>query len=55
MAVPQARAAADLAFISTATTFGTAVHITLSELSIEAFFRADEATSRFARSWAESP
>jgi MmyB-like transcription regulator ligand binding domain len=44
----------ELAFISTATTFGTAVDITLSELSIEAFFPADEATSEFVRSWAES-
>ncbi len=41
-----------LAFISTATTFGTAVDITVSELSIEAFFPADDATSEFVRSWA---
>jgi transcriptional regulator with XRE-family HTH domain len=44
---------AELAFISTATTFGTAVDITVSELSIEAFFPADDATSEFVRSWAE--
>ena len=44
----------ELAFISTATTFGTAVDITLSELSIEAFFPADEVTSEFVRSWVES-
>ena len=36
----------ELAFISTATTFGTALDVTLSELSIEAFFPADEATAR---------
>jgi len=35
----------ELAFISTATTFGTAVDITLSELSIEAFFPSDAATA----------
>ena len=45
---------AELAFISTATTFGTAVDITVSELSIEAFFPADDATSEFVRSWARS-
>jgi transcriptional regulator with XRE-family HTH domain len=45
---------AELAFISTATTFGTAVDITVSELSIEAFFPADDATSEFVRSWAQS-
>jgi hypothetical protein len=45
---------AELAFISTATTFGTAVDITLAELSIEAFFPADQVTSEFVRSWAES-
>jgi transcriptional regulator with XRE-family HTH domain len=44
---------AELAFISTATTFGTAVDITVSELSIEAFFPADEVTSEFVRSWGE--
>jgi transcriptional regulator with XRE-family HTH domain len=43
---------AELAFISTATTFGTAVDITVSEMSIEAFFPADDATSEFVRSWA---
>jgi hypothetical protein len=34
----------DLAFFSTITTFGTAFDITLSELSIEAFFPANEET-----------
>jgi transcriptional regulator with XRE-family HTH domain len=38
---------AELAFISTATTFGTAVDVTVSELSIESFFPADDATARF--------
>src|SRR3954452_8353079 len=37
---------ADLAFLSTIATFGTAVDITLAELSIEAFFPADEVTAR---------
>jgi transcriptional regulator with XRE-family HTH domain len=35
----------ELAFISTATTFGTAVDVTLSELAIEAFFPADAQTA----------
>jgi hypothetical protein len=37
---------AELAFLSTIATFGTAVDITLAELSIEAFFPADEVTAR---------
>jgi hypothetical protein len=36
---------AELSFISTVTTFGTAVDITLAELTIEAFLPADEATA----------
>jgi hypothetical protein len=36
---------AEFAFLSTVTTFGTAVDITLAELSIEAFLPADAATS----------
>ena len=36
----------DLSFFSTTTVFGTPVDITLSELAIEAFFPADEATSK---------
>jgi transcriptional regulator with XRE-family HTH domain len=36
----------ELAFISTATTFGTAVDVTVSELSIESFFPADDDTAR---------
>ena len=40
---------AELSFISTLTTFGTAVDVTVSELSIEAFFPADRATADFLR------
>jgi transcriptional regulator with XRE-family HTH domain len=40
---------ATLAFISTATSFGTAIDVTVSELSIEAFFPADEATAEALR------
>jgi transcriptional regulator with XRE-family HTH domain len=36
----------ELAFLSTKTTFGTAVDVTVAELSIESFFPADEETSR---------
>ncbi len=36
----------ELSFFSTVTTFGTANEITLSELSIEAFYPADEITKR---------
>jgi transcriptional regulator with XRE-family HTH domain len=36
-------------FLSTVTTFGTAVDITLSELSLEAFYPADEATAAALR------
>jgi len=39
----------ELSFISTATTFGTAVDVTLSELRIESFFPADETTGAFLR------
>jgi transcriptional regulator with XRE-family HTH domain len=39
--------AGELAFFSTVTTFGTAVDITLAELSIEAFYAADAGTARF--------
>ena len=38
-------AGTQLAFISTVTTFGTAVDVTVSELSIESFFPADAATA----------
>jgi transcriptional regulator with XRE-family HTH domain len=36
----------ELAFISTATTFGTATDVTVSELAIESFFPADERTAK---------
>jgi transcriptional regulator with XRE-family HTH domain len=39
----------ELAFFSTIATFGTAVDITLAELSIEAFFPADAATAAALR------
>ena len=47
IAVPlRLRAGGDeLAFISTATTFGTATDVTVSELAIESFFPADERTA----------
>jgi transcriptional regulator with XRE-family HTH domain len=38
-----------LTFISTVATFGTAVEVTASELSIESFFPADEATAAAVR------
>jgi transcriptional regulator with XRE-family HTH domain len=44
---------AELAFISTATSFGTATEVTASELAIESFFPADEHTARFLRAWSE--
>ncbi len=40
----------ELAFISTITTFGTAIEITAAELSIEAFYPADAATAEVVRS-----
>jgi transcriptional regulator with XRE-family HTH domain len=39
----------ELAFLSTVTTFGTAVDITVAELSIEAFLPADAATAEAVR------
>jgi MmyB-like transcription regulator ligand binding domain len=39
----------ELTFFSTLATFGTAVDITLAELSIESFFPADEATATALR------
>jgi hypothetical protein len=49
IAVPlhvRSAAGADLRFFSTMATFGTAVDITVAELSIESFFPADETTRR---------
>jgi transcriptional regulator with XRE-family HTH domain len=40
---------ATLSFFSTTTVFGTPLDVTLSELAIELFFPADEATARYAR------
>lgn len=42
----------ELAFISTVTTFGTAVDITVAELAVESFFPGDEATATLLRRWA---
>jgi transcriptional regulator with XRE-family HTH domain len=39
----------ELAFLSTRTTFGTALDVTVSELSIESFFPADEPTAAAMR------
>jgi hypothetical protein len=39
----------ELAFLSTVTTFGTALDITAAELSIEAFLPADQATAEALR------
>jgi transcriptional regulator with XRE-family HTH domain len=44
--------AGELVFISTVATFGTAVEITASELSIESFFPADEPTAAAVREYA---
>ena len=41
--------AGELSFISTVTTFGTALDVTVSELSIESFFAADAATAEVLR------
>ena len=38
-----------LSFLSTVTTFGTALDLTAAELSIEAFLPADEATAAALR------
>ncbi|HEY8548412.1 MAG TPA: helix-turn-helix transcriptional regulator [Vicinamibacterales bacterium] len=42
-----------LSFFSTITVFGTPVDVTLSELAVESFFPADEATARALRQAAE--
>ena len=39
----------ELGFLSTLTRFGTAVDVTVSELSIESFFPIDDATAEFVR------
>ena len=52
IAVPLRIRAGDdvLSFLSTVTTFGTAVDLTAAELSIEAFLPADAATAEALRS-----
>ena len=45
--------AGELAFITTVATFGTAVEITASELSIEAFFPAEAPTAEVVRGYVE--
>ena len=49
---PARRASASSRFFSTVATFGTAVDITVAELSIESFFPADAATAQALRSYA---
>lgn len=44
----------ELAFISTLATFGSAVEVTASELSIESFFPLDDATADAVREYARS-
>jgi transcriptional regulator with XRE-family HTH domain len=44
----------ELHFFSTVTTFGTAVDVTVSELSVEAFFPADAATADRVRAGGEA-
>ena len=41
----------ELSFISTVATFGTAVDVTVAELSIEAFFPADAETASALRAF----
>jgi hypothetical protein len=45
----------ELAFLSTVTTFGTAIDVTVAELSIESFFPADERTAAFLRDALDRP
>jgi hypothetical protein len=44
-----------LSFFSTRTTFGTAVDVTVAELSIESFFPADAVTADAVRLMASAP
>jgi transcriptional regulator with XRE-family HTH domain len=46
---------AELGFLSTVTTFGTAIDLTAAEVSIEAFLPADERTAAHARAAASAP
>jgi hypothetical protein len=45
----------ELSFFSTVATFGTAVDITIEELTIEAFFPADTFTTDYLRSTSHNP
>jgi transcriptional regulator with XRE-family HTH domain len=49
------RGRAELSFISTKTSFGTALDVTVAELSIESFFPADSTTAEAMRSLAAEP
>jgi hypothetical protein len=42
----------ELSFFGTIATFGTAVDVTVAELSIESFFPTDAATAAATRAWA---
>jgi hypothetical protein len=42
----------ELSFVGTVATFGTALDVTVAELSIESFFPADDATAAACRAWA---
>jgi transcriptional regulator with XRE-family HTH domain len=42
----------ELSFIGTIATFGTALDVTVAELSIESFFPADDVTAAACRAWA---
>ena len=44
-----------LSFLSTVTVFGTALDITLAELSVESFYPADEATARALSGFTRTP
>jgi hypothetical protein len=44
----------ELRFLSTRTTFATAVDVTVSELAIESFFPADAQTAEAIRAYDES-
>ena len=45
----------ELSLFSTLATFGTALDITLEELSIESFFPADELTADAVRRYVDNP
>ena len=50
-----ARTTRELAFLSTRTTFSTALDVTVAELSIESFFPADEQTAQTMRALVSAP